>query len=144
MEAMQADRSSATAVLDEAGEQFEQEVSLDRSAEVGPLPRISREMVRLYREVFGHGPSKAHSEFAGPDTLICTLEESMTPAERNRVAMGEQERMRYVREFFRHSADNRFRSAVEEIIGRRVRSFAGSIDVEQDISSEIFYLEPRN
>jgi len=143
MEAVAAERSRATEELDEAGEQFELDVSLDEPTEAGPLSQVSREMVRLYREVFGRGPTKAHSEFAGPDTLICTLEESMTPAERNRVAKGEQERMQYVRMLFRHSTDSRFRSAVEEIFGRKVRSFAGSIDVEQDISSEIFYFEPR-
>ena len=67
----------------------------------------------------------------------------MTPAERHRVAMGEQERMQYVRMLFRHSTDGRLRSAVEEIFGRKVRSCAGSIDAERDISSEIFYFEPR-
>ena len=30
---------------------------------------ISREMVRLYKELFGRGPTKARTEFAGPDIV---------------------------------------------------------------------------
>src|SRR5215203_4246295 len=33
---------------------------------------ISREMVRLYKEQFGRGPTKARTAFAGADCLICT------------------------------------------------------------------------
>ena len=49
---------------------------------------LSREMVRLYKEQFGRGPTKAKSEFAGPDVLVCTLEDSFTPAERKLAEMG--------------------------------------------------------
>jgi uncharacterized protein YbcI len=35
---------------------------------------ISREMVRLYKDQFGRGPTKARTEFAGPDIVVCTLE----------------------------------------------------------------------
>lgn len=41
---------------------------------------ISREMVRLYKELFGRGPTKARTEFAGPDIVICSLENTFTPA----------------------------------------------------------------
>ena len=43
---------------------------------------ISREMVRLYKEQFGRGPTKARTNFAGPDIVIVTLEDTFTPAER--------------------------------------------------------------
>jgi uncharacterized protein YbcI len=39
-------------------------------------------MVRLYKEQFGRGPTKARTELAGYDTVISTLEGSLTPAER--------------------------------------------------------------
>ena len=51
---------------------------------------ISREMVRLYKELFGRGPTKARTEFAGPDIVICTLENTFTPAERSLAEMGER------------------------------------------------------
>src|ERR1700712_2467221 len=39
------------------------------------LSEISREMVRLYKEQFGRGPTKAKTNFAGPDIVLVTLEE---------------------------------------------------------------------
>jgi uncharacterized protein YbcI len=36
-----------------------------------------------------------------------------------------------------------FTDTVEGITGRKVRAFVSGIDTEQDVSSEVFYLEPR-
>src|SRR3954447_9794912 len=66
---------------------------------------MSREMVRLYKTQFGRGPTKASTKFAGPDIVICTLEDSFTPAEEKLVAMGEHQRMRDVRTFFQHATE---------------------------------------
>ena len=106
------------------------------------LQDVSNEMVRLYKTQFGRGPTKAKASFAGADTLICTLENSMTPAERNLVSMGEQQRMRDIRMFFQHATEDRFCQAVEQITGRKVRGFVSGMDVEKDIASEVFYLVP--
>jgi hypothetical protein len=40
-------------------------------------------MVRLYKELFGRGPTKTRTSYAGPDTL----EDSLTAAERNMLAL---------------------------------------------------------
>ena len=55
---------------------------------------ISRQMVRLYKDQFGRGPTRARTEFAGPDVVISTLEDSFTPAERKMADMGEDQRLR--------------------------------------------------
>lgn len=109
-----------------------------------PLAEVSHEMVGLYKTHFGRGPTKARAAFAGPDTLLCTLEESMTPAERNLVSLGEAQRMRDVRMFFQYATEEEFTGVVERIFGRKVRSFISGIDVHRDISSEIFYFEPQD
>jgi hypothetical protein len=44
------------------------------------LAEISRGMVRLYKEQFGRGPTKARTNFAGTDIMIVTLEDTFTPA----------------------------------------------------------------
>ena len=103
---------------------------------------VSNAMVRLYKEKFGRGPTKARSHFAGPDTLISTLEESMTPAERNLADLGEHQRLRDTRMFFQYATETEFRETVERITGRRVRAFVSGIDTRQDVSSEVFYLVP--
>ena len=53
------------------------------------LQAVSNAMVKLHKEQFGRGPTNARSYFAGPDTLVCTLEDSLLPAERTMVEMGE-------------------------------------------------------
>ena len=47
--------------------------SPDRSAEpqtreVSMLSQVSNEMVKLYKDQFGRGPTKARTAWAGPDT----------------------------------------------------------------------------
>jgi len=103
---------------------------------------ISREMVRLYKDLFGRGPTKVKTEFAGPDTVICTLRESFTPAERAMTEMGEHQRLRDTRAFFQHATEDQFRSIVEKVLDRRVEAFVSGVDTEIDVSSEVFYLEP--
>ncbi len=106
------------------------------------LAEISNTMVRLYKELFGRGPTKARSGLSGPDTLVCTLEDSFTPAERKMVEAGELQRLRELRMYFQHSSENEFVGAVEQITGRKVRGFVSGIDAKQDIATEVFYLEP--
>lgn len=101
---------------------------------------ISREMVRLYKEQFGRGPTKARTEFAGPDIVICTLEHSLTPAEQSLVEMGEHQRLRDTRMYFQHATEERFRDVIERITGRPVRAFVSGIDTCVDVSSEVFHL----
>jgi uncharacterized protein YbcI len=101
-------------------------------------------MVRLYKEQFGRGPTKARTEFAGPDALLCTLEDSMTPAERSLVEMGEHQRLRDTRLYFQYATEDAFRGVVERVLGRKVRAFVSGMDTEHDVSSEVFYLESGN
>jgi uncharacterized protein YbcI len=102
---------------------------------------VSNAMVGLYKELFGRGPTKARTSFAGEDTLLCTLQASMTAAERNLLALGEQRRLRDTRMFFQYASEDAFCGLVERITGRKVWAFVSGIDVERDVSSEVFYLE---
>lgn len=102
---------------------------------------ISREMVRLYKELFGRGPTKARTEFAGPDTVICTLENTFTPAERSLAEMGEHQRLRDTRMYFQAASSDRFREVIERVLGRKVRAFISGLDAGNDVCAEVFYLE---
>lgn len=107
------------------------------------LAEISRQMVRIYKEQFGRGPTKARTDFAGPDIVICTLEESLTPAEQRLAQLGEHQRLRDTRMYFQHVTEKEFCAVLERVLGRKVRAFVSGIDTERDVSSEVFYLEPR-
>ena len=103
---------------------------------------ISRAMVQLYKEQFGRGPTKARTDFAGPDIVICTLEDSLTPAERRLAALGEHQRLRDTRLYFQHVTKEQFCAVIERHLDRRVRAFVSGLDTERDVSSEVFYLFP--
>lgn len=101
-------------------------------------------MVRLYKEQFGRGPTKVRTDFANPDVLLCTLEQSFTPAEKKLAELGEHQRLRDTRLFFQSATEDDFRGIVERVLGRKVRGFISGIDTGHDISAELFYLEPRD
>ena len=110
-----------------------------------PLQAISNEMVRLFKEQFGRGPTKVRAEWAGPDVLIVILEDTLTPAERNLVRMGEHERLREMRMFFQYASVREFCEPVERATGRKVRAFISGIDTEcEGLSTEVFVLHPRD
>lgn len=102
---------------------------------------ISREMVRLYKELFGRGPTKARTEFAGPDIVLCSLENTFTPAERSLAEMGEHQRLRDTRMYFQSATSDKFREIIERLTGRKVRAFISGLDAGADVCSEVFYLE---
>jgi len=103
--------------------------------------QISSEMVRLYKDLFGRGPTRARTHFAGPDTIIVTLEDTMTPAEHSMAEMGEHQRLRDVRLFFQFARERDFREVVERVTGRNVHAFISGMDTREDIACEVFLLE---
>jgi uncharacterized protein YbcI len=107
------------------------------------LLQISNAVVRLYKDAFGRGPTKARAQFAGPDTLVVVLEDSMTVVERNLAAMGEHARLRDERVFFQYALEDQFRAIVERALGRRTVAFVSGIDTRHDISIAVVTLEPR-
>jgi uncharacterized protein YbcI len=106
------------------------------------LQEITNAMVRLYKELFGRGPTKARSNYAGPDTLVATIQNSLTAAERKMIDLDEHRRVREIRMFFQHASESEFTGTVEEITGRKVWAFVSGMDTHRDVSSEVFYLEP--
>jgi uncharacterized protein YbcI len=110
-------------------------------AQISKLAEISREMVRLYKVQFGRGPTRARSDFAGPDLIVCTLEDSLTPAEKRMAEMGDHQRLRDLRLYFQHATEDQFREIIERILGRKVRAFISGMDTSNDVAAELFYLE---
>ncbi len=107
------------------------------------LQDVSNEMVRLFKEQFGRGPTKARTNWAGPDALVCVLEDTLTPAERNLARMGEFQRLRDTRQFFQYATVQEFCEPIERITGRKVRSFHSSVDPEAGGTAvEVFILHP--
>jgi uncharacterized protein YbcI len=121
------------------GEELENQMSDEQASvseeatdsQVSVLAEISREMVRLYKEQFGRGPTRARTHFAGPDALICTLEDTFTPAERRLAEMDEHQRLRDTRLYFQHATEEQFCEVIETVLDRKVRGFISGIDTRK-------------
>lgn len=108
-----------------------------------PLSAVSNAMVKLHKEQFGRGPTKARSNFAGPDTLVCVLSDLLLPAERKLVEMGNQEQVIDTRTSFQYATRPEFITAVEQIVQRKVTAFASGLDPDHNTAFEVFSFEPQ-
>ena len=110
--------------------------------EHGMLSAISNEMVRIYKDQFGRGPTKTRTRWAGPDVLVVTLEKTLTPAEHSLCRLGEHARLRSMRQLFQYAELACFCEPIERLTGRKVRGFISGIDTVSDIATEMFILHP--
>jgi uncharacterized protein YbcI len=115
-----------------------------QAASTSPLQAVSNAMVKLHKEQFGRGPTSAHSNFAGPDTLVCVLLDALLPAERKMVELGDEGRVRETRIAFQAATATEFIEAIEEIVKRKVRAFGSAVDPDANVVFENFYFEPRD
>lgn len=112
------------------------------STEQNLLSAISSEMVRIYKNQFGRGPTKTRTLWAGADIILVTLEQTFTPAEHRLRALGEHGRLRELRMLFQYAETAVFCEPIERLTGRKVRSFVSGIDTASDIATELFVLHP--
>jgi uncharacterized protein YbcI len=105
------------------------------------MAAVSNAMVWLHKEQFGRGPTRTRSYFAGPDVLVCVLEDVLLPAERKMVALGDAARVRESRIAFQAATEAEFVAAVEEIVDRKVRAFASGVDPNANVVFETFFFE---
>ena len=115
----------------------------DLERRVGGLAAVSNAVVALHKEQFGRGPTGSRSHFAGPDTLVCILEDALLPAERAMVEMGEAHRVSETRMWLQAATKQRFVETIEQIVGRTVHAFASATDPHKGVVMEIFTFEPR-
>jgi uncharacterized protein YbcI len=116
---------------------------------IDPLPvpdgsvhaAITREIVKLHAAHFGKGPLRARSYWAG-DTLICQMEDILTPVERTLIEHDRGAQVYTLRRGFQDAMEGEFSAAVERLSGRRVRAFLSQVHLDPDVAIEIFMLEP--
>jgi len=107
------------------------------------LQAISNEIVRVFKDQFGRGPTKARTEWAGRDVIVVVLEDTLTPAERSLVVMGEHERLRETRMFFQYASLRELCEPIERLTGLKVRAFTSGMDTKvEGLSIETFVLHP--
>jgi uncharacterized protein YbcI len=122
-----------------------EESSVGPPADADQLPllaAVSKTMVRIYKEQFGRGPTKTRTYWAGPDVLVCVLENTFTPAEKRLAEMQEFSRLRETRTFFQYASEKDFVEPIEQMVGRRVHAFVSGIDAQRDVAIELWTFHP--
>lgn len=76
------------------------------------------------------------------DLIVTVLEDTFTTVERTLADQGRGDRVQEVRMTFQAATQELFRTTVEELTGRSVRSLVSAVDVEHEIAYEVFLLVP--
>ncbi|MEA2219621.1 MAG: hypothetical protein QOJ35_2247 [Solirubrobacteraceae bacterium] len=111
-------------------------------APVGSLSAaISNAVVGLLRDYTGRGPTHARTTI-GPDTIVVTLRNSLTKAERTLAAHGKAVEVLAMRRAFQNTMRDELIAAVERLTGRTVEAFLSDNLHEPDVAVEIFLVGP--
>ena len=103
---------------------------------------LSNALVALHKEHFGRGPTRARTNFAGPDTSVTVFHDALLPAERALVEIGEVIRVQESRVFFQEATRQRVIDTIEQVTGRKVSSFHSTCDARAGVVIEIAIFEP--
>ena len=105
------------------------------------LLEVSNAMVRIYKEQFGRGPTRARTYWTGPDLLTTVLEDTLTRAERSWWRWASTSGCETRGPSSSTPRPRQFCDPVERITGRTVRAFVSGIDTQvEGLSIEAFVL----
>jgi uncharacterized protein YbcI len=102
---------------------------------------ISREIVGIYAEYYGRGPTKAKTLWR-EDVVTCILEDSFTRAERLLVEGGRFDQVRLNRQAFQDQIEPLFRATIEKVTGRQVLTCLSQVN-RDGVAAEVFVLGGR-
>ena len=116
--------------------------SPDAGARAGEqLAAVTNGIVRLFREYYGRGPTKAKSYLLDDRIVVCVLEETMTRVEQTLVENGNGDKVRDVRLTFQEAMADEFKAEVSRSMGREVIAYHSQLTLTPDIGFEFFILE---
>lgn len=111
-----------------------------------PLPRsgteISNQVVGLFRDLSGKGPSRCKTHWAGPDLLVVLLRGGFTVAEQTLYEGGRGLSVRESRHALQDILQDRLTGVIEQLTGRQVQAFMSTSHQDPDLQAELFLLEP--
>ena len=108
----------------------------------GPLlAAISNVIVAMLRDYYGRGPAKAKTYVLDDIVVVVMRGSGFTPLEQTIMDSGEPGLVIAMRENFQRVMAERFTRAIEELTGCKVVGFVSRIQVEPDITMEIFFVD---
>ncbi len=116
--------------------------SVDPAITVGSISAaIANAVVGLLHDYTGRGPTHARTT-VGNDTIVVTLRNGLTKAERTLAGCGQALEVLAMRRAFQNTMRDDLIGAVERITGRTVEAFLSDNLHEPDVAVEIFLLRP--
>ncbi len=104
---------------------------------------ISNAVVGLLHDYTGRGPTRARTTI-GPDTIVVTLRDSLTKAERTLAERGQALEVLAMRRAFQDTMREDLIAAVEQLTGRSVEAFLSDNLYDPDVAVEIFLMNPKD
>ena len=104
---------------------------------------ISNAVVGLLHDYTGRGPTRARTTI-GADTIVVTLRDSLTKAERTLADRGQATEVLAMRRAFQDTMRNDLVNAIESLTGRTVEAFLSDNLHEPDVAVEIFLMTPHD
>lgn len=105
------------------------------------LARISTEMVRLHAKFYGKGPTRAKTRLVD-NMVVCMLGDGLTTVERTMIDVGQHDSIHRMRRDFQRAMETEFRDVVERATGREVTAYVSMVNVDPDLTVELFFLSP--
>jgi uncharacterized protein YbcI len=105
------------------------------------LAAVTNGIVKLFRDYYGRGPTKAKSYILDDRIVVCVLEDTMTKVEQTLVQNGEGAKVRDVRLTFQEAMAHEFEGVVSSAMGRKVIAYHSQLTLEPDIGFEFFVLD---
>jgi uncharacterized protein YbcI len=100
---------------------------------------ISNAVVGLLHDYTGRGPTHARTTI-GPDTIVVTLRDCLTKAERTLAEHGQAVEVLAMRRAFQNTMRTELVAAVELLTGRHVEAFLSDNLHDPDVAVEIFLM----
>ncbi len=104
---------------------------------------ISNAVVGLMHHYTGRGPTRARTTI-GADTIVVTLRDSLTKAERTLADHGQSTEVLAMRRAFQATMRDDLVAAVEGLTGRTVEAFLSDNLHDPDVAVEIFLMSPHD
>jgi uncharacterized protein YbcI len=118
------------------------DLSVEPDAISGSLSAaISNAVVGLLHDYTGRGPTHARTTI-GSETIVVTLRDSLTKAERTLAQRGEAVQVLAMRRAFQNTMREDMIAAVERLTSRKVEAFLSDNLHDPDVAVEIFLMHP--
>jgi uncharacterized protein YbcI len=108
----------------------------------GMLTELCNAIVHIHKRFYGKGPTRARAHLS-QDLLTVVLDGVYTRGEQTLHDRGHEHEVIQLRRAMQRSVEGEFRSAIETIMHRAVRSFMSATDPANDLQVEIFILQPQ-